>query len=125
MRDKLRELREDIAVGARPVALYTVRQAVDDWLASGLDGRSAGTMEKYRAVIKPVLERIGRVPLKDLTANDVRSSLRFLAADHSRATVAIAHNASTRAIRHAEARDLVRRGRPPAHLGSSAPRPWR
>ena len=44
-----------------------------------------------------------------MTANDVRQVLTRLAKEQSSSTVAIAHNALTRAIRHAEARDLVRR----------------
>ena len=36
-------------------------------------------------------------------------ALTALAKDRSSATVTIAHNALTRAIRHAEARDMVRR----------------
>jgi len=47
--------------------------------------------------------------LHDLTAHDVRQALTALAKKQSSATVAIAHNALTRAIRHAESRDLVRR----------------
>jgi integrase len=86
-----------------------VRQALDDWLAAGLDGRSEKTVEKYRYVVKPVAERIGRAVLRDLTAQDVRRVLTDLAQEQSSSTVAIAHNALTRAIRHAESRDLVRR----------------
>src|ERR1022692_4451968 len=109
VRDKLRNLREDIASGVQSPATYSVRQAVDDWLRDGLDGRSATTVAKYSLVLKPVLELIGRAPLKDLTAQDVHRALTGLAKDRSSATVAIAHNALTRAIRHAEARDIVRR----------------
>jgi hypothetical protein len=59
--------------------------------------------------VKPVLERIGRATLRDLTAYDVRKALGALAENRSSATVAIAHNALTRMIRHAEGCDLVRR----------------
>ena len=42
MRDKLRGLRDDIAVGVRTPAAYSVQQAVDDWLGArrpvGCDG---------------------------------------------------------------------------------------
>jgi len=47
--------------------------------------------------------------LRNLTAHDVRRALTVLAREQSSATVAIAHNALTRAIRHAESRDLLRR----------------
>lgn len=109
VRDRLRALRAEIASNVQSPAAYSVRQAIDDWLAAGLDGRSQKTIEKYRYVLKPVAERIGRAVLRDLTAHDVRQVLSVLAAEQSSATVAIAHNALTRAIRHAESRDLVRR----------------
>src|SRR6266568_2589908 len=109
VRDKLRDLREDIASNVQTPATYSVRQAIDDWLSDGLDGRSAATVTKYRHVLKPVAELTGHAALRDLTAHDVRHALTVLGKDRSSATVAIAHNALTRAIRHAEARDLVRR----------------
>src|SRR5262245_566582 len=109
VRDKLRALREEISANVQSPAAYTVRQAIDDWLAAGLDGRSEKTVEKYRYVLKPVAERIGRAVLRDLSAHDVHQVLAGLAEEQSSSTVAIAHNALTRAIRHAESRDLVRR----------------
>ena len=36
---KLRELRRDLDKGVRPSASYTVGNALDDWLAGGLNGR--------------------------------------------------------------------------------------
>jgi hypothetical protein len=68
VRDKLRSLREDIATGVQAPADYTVRQAVEDWLESGLDGRSESTITKYRYVLTSVVERLGRAVLHDLTA---------------------------------------------------------
>jgi hypothetical protein len=79
VRDKLRALREDIASNVQPPAAYTVRQAIEDWLESGLDGRSKDTVTKYRYVFKPVSERIGHATLRELTANDVRKVLTGLA----------------------------------------------
>jgi hypothetical protein len=107
VRDKLRELREDISSSVRASAGYSVRQAVEDWLESGLDGRSESTVAKCRSVLKPVVQQIGRAVLRDLTAHDVRRALTVLAREQSSATVAIAHNALTRAIRHPESRDLM------------------
>src|ERR1022692_1498372 len=102
VRDKLRDLREDIASGVQSSATYSVQQAIEDWLCDGLDGRSAATVSKYRHVLKPVLDFIGHAPLRELTAHDVHRALAALAKNRSIATVAIAHNALTRAIRHAE-----------------------
>jgi integrase len=96
-----------------------VAQAVSDWLAEGLDGRSKKTVTLNRHVLRPVVDSIGKVVLRDLTTRDVRRALTEIAATHSSRTVVVTHNALERAIRHAEANDYVRRNvaalvRPPA-----------
>lgn len=48
VRDKLRELHADLAVGLQPMSGYTVQAAVDAWLDHGLSGRSARTVQLYR-----------------------------------------------------------------------------
>src|SRR6266566_251915 len=100
---KLRELQAEQDLGARPTPGYTVQRAVDDWLAEGLDGRSAGTVTLNRNVLKPVTAIIGDIELRKLTAHDVRQALTQLASNHSSRSVVIAHNSLTRALRHAEA----------------------
>jgi integrase len=47
--------------------------------------------------------------LRELTAEDVHQALTAMARRYSSAAIAMGHNALTRAIRHAEARDLVGR----------------
>jgi integrase len=88
---------------------YTVRQAAQDWLAHGLDGRSAKTVTKNQNVLAPILKVIGARKLRDLTAADVRQALAAMAAGYSTAAVSMGHLALKRAIRHAEAGDLVSR----------------
>jgi integrase len=100
---KLRELHAEHDAGAQPDRGYTVRQAVSDWLAEGLDGRSEETVKLNRNVLKPVVASVGDIELRRLTAHDVRRTLTELAASHASRTVVVAHNALTRAIRHAEA----------------------
>jgi integrase len=100
---KLRELQAEQDLGAQPTPGYTVQRAVDDWLAEGLDGRSARTVTLNRDVLKPVIAIIGDIELRKLTGHDVRRALTQLAKNHSSRTVVIAHNALTRAFRHAEA----------------------
>ncbi len=76
VRDKLRELREDIASGVQGPASCSVQQTVDDWLNDGLDGRSAATVTKYRHVLKPMVE----LSAADATGSrSCCSSLAFLA----------------------------------------------
>jgi integrase len=110
--DKLRDARLQLDKGITPkagYAHYTVRQAAQDWLASGLDGRSPKTVTKNRNVLEPILAVIGARKLRDLTAADVRQALAAMAAGYSTAAVSMGHLALKRAIRHAEANDLVAR----------------
>ena len=110
--DKLRDVHLQLDKGITPkagYAHYTVRQAAEDWLASGLDGRSAKTVTKNQNVLEPILAVIGARKLRDLTAADVRQALAAMAARYSTAAVSMGHLALKRAIRHAEANDLVSR----------------
>lgn len=83
--------------------------ALTEWLEHGLDGRSPKTVSTYREVTAPLLPLIGTISLRGLTAADVRTALTRIGATLSNRTVTIAHQVLTRAIRHAEANDLVRR----------------
>src|SRR5215470_13373791 len=110
--DKLRDLHNQLDIGVTPKAgyvHYTVRQAARDWLAHGLDGRSAKTITKNQNVLAPILTVIGARKLRELTAADVRRALAAMAAGYSTAAVSMGHLALKRAIRHAEANDLVAR----------------
>ena len=80
--------------------------AVTDWLADGLPGRATKTVEVYADALRPVLPVIGRIPLRDLTMQDVRTALAMMAVTHSTPTLQKAHNCLTRALRHAEGRIL-------------------
>jgi integrase len=110
--DKLRDLHNQLDTGISPkagYAHYTVRQAADDWLAHGLEGRSPKTIKKNQNVLQPLLKVIGARKLRDLTAADVRQALAAMAAGYSTAAVSMGHLALKRAIRHAEAGDLISR----------------
>ena len=110
--DKLRDLRHQLDTGITPKAghaRYTLRQAAADWLAHGLEGRSAKTVTKNQNVLEPILTVIGARKLRDLTAADVRQALAAMAARYSTAAVTMGHLALKRAIRHAQASDLVAR----------------
>jgi integrase len=110
--DKLRDLHTQLDKGITPKAgyvHYTVRQTAEDWLAHGLDGRSPKTITKNQNVLEPILKVIGARKLRELTAADVRQALAAMAAGYSTAAVSMGHLALKRAIRHAEANDLVSR----------------
>jgi integrase len=110
--DKLRDLHAQLDTGITPkagYAHYTLLQAAEDWLAHGLEGRSPKTVTKNQNVLEPILAVIGARKLRDLSAADVRQALAAMAAGYSTAAVSMGHLALKRAIRHAEASDLVSR----------------
>ena len=109
VQDRLRTLHGDLDAGVRARPNYTLRRAADDWLREGLGGRSAKTIKKNQNVLAPILTAIGARRLRELTADDVHHALTTMTARYSSAAVAMGHNAVTRVIRHAEARDLVAR----------------
>jgi hypothetical protein len=110
VREKLRELHQQAENGVRPRRHYTVNDALDDWLETGLDGLAPATVTVYRNTItKALREELGTVELTKLTAGAVQKALADLAVRVSTRTVQMAHNVLVRAIRHAERDDLVRR----------------
>ena len=75
--------------------------------------------QRQSGALKPFIDRIGKKPLRELTAQDIRRVLADIAVTRSSRTVVVAHNAIERAIRHAKANDHVRRNvaslvRPPS-----------
>ena len=109
VRDKLKAAHNELDRGLHTSATYTVRQAVDDWLEGGLPGRSERTRSIYREALKPLLEHIGLKPLRELTARDVCRGLEALSGKVSTRYLQMARAALARAIRYAEAHDLVGR----------------
>jgi hypothetical protein len=108
-RDKLKAAHNELDRGLHTSATYTVRQAVDDWLEGGLPGRSERTRSIYQEALKPLLEHIGLKPLRELTARDVRRGLEALSRRMSTRYLQLARASLARAIRYAEAHDLVGR----------------
>jgi integrase len=109
VRDKLKALHAELDRGLRTSPTYTVRQAVDDWLRGGLPGRSQRTRSIYREATAPLLEHIGSKPVRELSAGDVRAGLEALSGRLSTRYLQIARASLARALRYAEAHDLVGR----------------
>ena len=110
VRDKLRDLHQEVGSGLRPRRTYTVNDALDDWLAHGLDGVSVRTVTLYKGTISPALRgQLGTAKLGDLTAGDVQEALTALASRMSTRTVQISRNVLVRAIRQAERDGLAAR----------------
>jgi integrase len=110
VRDKLRELHQQVGTGLRPRKRYTVGDALEDWLARGMAGLSSRTVTLYRGtIVKALVDELGLVRLTELTASDVQRALAAMAPRLSTRTLQIAHNVLVRAIRLAERDDLVGR----------------
>src|ERR1700704_6637164 len=109
VRDKLKAAHAELDRGLHTSATYTVQQAVSDWLDGGLQGRAERPRSIYREALKPLLEHIGTRPLRELTARDVRRGLEALSGKVSTRYLQMARASLARAIRYAEAHDLVGR----------------
>jgi hypothetical protein len=57
-----------------------VEKPVVDWLAEGLPGRTAKTVEVNRDSLRPLLTVIGTILLRDLTVQAVRTALKKMTA---------------------------------------------
>ena len=107
--EALKKKNEELEVGLNTSRSYTVEVAAHDWLEHGLPGRSERTRELYRDALAPLLTKIGKRPLRDLTAGDIEVGLGLLTGNLSSRSLHIAHNSLRRAIRYAEANGRVSR----------------
>ena len=101
--DRLEELKADLATGItkRSPARYTVRKAVEDYLAEGRADVVAKTIIKDRGNLEHLLRVIGAIKLRELTTTDVDRALKVMAGKAATSTVRHAHAALKRAINHA------------------------
>jgi hypothetical protein len=76
--EALKKKSEELDVGLSTSRSYTIESAAHDWLEYGLPGRSERTREVYRDALAPLLAKIGKRPLRDLTAGEIEAGLRSL-----------------------------------------------
>ena len=106
VKDELREAVADLEAGVTTDAKYTGEDAVNDFLAKGLKGRSKGTIDNYRSLADHnVIPQIGGIKLKELTADQLDERAEEL----STRLLRLIHQIVERSIRQAQARDKVRR----------------
>lgn len=110
VRDKLREVVEDLEAGIKTDAKYSVEDAIKDFLEKGLKGKSAATIANYRSLTNNnVIPQIGAIKLKELTADNLDEWMDERAEELSTRSLRLVHQILERAIRQAQARDKVRR----------------
>jgi integrase len=110
-KDKLKDMLRDRDDGL-PLAPhnYTVTEAVRAWLTYGLAGRSANTVSNYVTLAeKHVIPGLGMRKLRDLSAEDVDRWLARESKTCSTRTLRLLHSVLNRAVKHAQARDKVKR----------------
>ncbi|MGI5284869.1 site-specific integrase [Nonomuraea polychroma] len=108
VKDKLIKAVKDLEVGVTASENYTVREAVNDWLAKGLKDRSESTVTKLRILADThVIPALGKIKLKQLRADHVDEWLDQLSSELATRTLRDVHSVLKRAIRQAQARDMV------------------
>jgi hypothetical protein len=91
-------------------ANYTVKDAVTDFLDQGMKGKAKATIDNYRSMAEHnLIPQIGAARLKRLTAGELDKWLDERAQELSTRSLRLIHQILERAIRHAQARDKVRR----------------
>ena len=106
---RLRDLIRDREEGVTETG-YTIRDAVEDWLAYGLGQQSAATVEKCRHLcVKHILPLLGERKLRDLKASEVERWLAGRAELLSTSSLRSLYGCLNRSVRRAMARDMVRR----------------
>lgn len=89
---------------------YTVTDAVENWMAYGLTGRSHTTTKDYRRMVDiHILPSLGSKGLRELSAVDVDKWLADRAQVLSTRSLRLLHSLLSRAVRHAQVRDKVMR----------------
>jgi integrase len=110
VKDKLREVVDNLEAGVRAEARYTVKDAVNDFLDKGLKGKSKATIDNYRSLAARHLSpQIGTTKLQQLTADHLDEWMDDRAEELSTRSLRLIHQILERAIRQAQARDKVRR----------------
>jgi hypothetical protein len=84
--EKLKDLKDELGQGVRSSATYTVQMAADDWLAT-LTDKADETVATQGYVLKPLLEKIGKIKLRELDADDVLRGLKSIAATRTTRTL--------------------------------------
>ena len=107
--EALKKKSEELDAGLSTSQSYTVESAAHDWLEYGLPGRSERTREVYRDALAPLLAKIGKRPLRDLTAGDIEAGLRSLTGTCPAGPCRSRIIRCARAIRYAEANGKVGR----------------
>jgi len=89
---------------------YTVSDAVRNWLSYGFNGRSAPTIVNYTGLAEEhIVSSLGARRLRDLSAEEFDRRLKTKIKTLSTRSLRLLHSLLNRAVKHAQARDKVKR----------------
>jgi integrase len=107
LRKKIREYEDGLSIAHTS---FTVADALADWLAYGLSGKSANTVGNYTVLSRThIAPDLGARKLRDLTANDIDRWLAAKSKILSTRTLRLLHSILNRSVNRAMARDKVMR----------------
>jgi integrase len=107
LKEILRDLDDGLAIAPHN---YTVADAVRHWLKYGLNGRDAGTTAGYASLAeRHVIPALGARRLRELRAEDVDKWLANKANGMSTRSLQSIRSILNRSVKHAQARDKVKR----------------
>ncbi|GGX50161.1 site-specific integrase [Streptomyces fructofermentans] len=105
VRQKLRELRKELADGAKAPANYSVAQAVTDWISQGLKGREVTSVDTYKSLAEHhIIPHLGKAKMRDLEADDLDEWLEAEAEVLATQSLKMVHSILRRSISHAQRR---------------------
>lgn len=104
---KVSEAQAAIETGLEVSGHYTVSDALDTFLAVGLEGLAPRTVQLQEFNVKLLKAQLGAYRLRDPSAAQVRDGLVAIARDHATRSVALCKNTLERAIRLAQAEERV------------------
>lgn len=107
LRQVVRDYEDGLAIAP---AGYTVKDALNDWLAFGLSSRNENTVETLTILCSThVIPDLGRLKLRDLSAENVERWLAVKSETLSTRSLQALRSCLNRAVRRAMARDKVKR----------------
>lgn len=110
VRNKLKDLHDEIKNGVRSAAKYTVREAIEKWLDVGLKDKDPSTVAKYRTLAEThIVPKIGAAKLRDLDPDELDDWLEDRAEVLATSSVGVVLSILRRSIKLAERRGLVMR----------------
>jgi integrase len=106
---RLAEVHRELDQGVKSSPTYTVEQAVQDWLKLDMGDKAPKTITTLTEILEPLTDKLGKIVLRNLTAEDVRKVLASIANTRASRTVRDTRAALVRVITFAQARGLVAR----------------